>query len=396
MGVHMNLCAKRARNLPVSSTVAIADLAGKLRLQGESVIDLSAGRAAEATPAVICAAAKAALDDGDTHQTPAQGTPSYLAAVSEKLRRENDLDYDPRNGVMATLGCKNGLVLSLLSVLDPGDEVIVEDPCFVSYVPTITLCGGVARRVRLDRDNNYRWRRNDLEAAVNEKTKAILFCSPHNPLGVVHTKSDLSVIADVANAHNLIVIADEIYEAVTWGGRQHTPIASLPAMQDRTIGLMGMTKAYSMGGWRIGYAYAPPAIVDQMTVIQAHFMTCASSINQRAGRAALTESVTEQMRMSVWRDWETRCQFLSGILNEIEHLSCEPPEGGFYAWVDITQTGLDSQTFCERLLKEQKVATVPGVSFGASSEGRVRITCVKARDDITESAERIAAFVRSI
>ena len=387
--------AKRARELPKSSTVAIADLAASLRARGEKVIDLSAGRAAEATPEPICVAAKAALDEGDTHQTPARGASAYLNAVAEKLQRENGLDYDPETGVMATLGCKNGLVLSLLSTLDPGDEVIVEDPCFVSYAPTIELCGGVAKPVATRPENNYRWRSQDLEAAITPRTKAILFCSPHNPLGVVHSDEDLDTISTTARKHDLLVIADEIYEAVTWQGRTHAPIAGKPGMGDRTIGLMGMTKAYSMGGWRVGYAYGPAEVINQMAVTQAHIMTCASSINQRAGARALSKDITDQMRESVWRDWEGRCRFLTGALDDIDGLSCAMPEGGFYAWVDIRATGLDSQTFCERLLREEKVATVPGASFGDTSEGFVRITCVKSANDIRESAKRIANFVRS-
>ena len=387
--------AQRAASLPQSSTVALADIASAMRARGETVIDLSAGRAVEATAPEICDVAKRALDEGDTHQTPARGTPAYLEAISAKLARENDLSYAAESGVMATLGCKNGLVLTLMSILDPGDEVIIEDPCFVSYAPTIALCGGRAVPAPLEAKDGYRWRGEQLERAVSTKTKAILFCSPHNPLGVVHSATDLEEIARVARTHDLIVIADEIYEAVTWGNRRHTPISSLPGMAERTVGLMGMTKAYAMGGWRIGYAYGPDDLIAQMTRTQAHFMTSASSIAQRAGAAALSAAITEDLRGSVWREWEARCVYLSGALNDISGLSCTMPEGGYYAWLDVRQTGLSSEAFCEGLLHQHGIVTVPGDSFGAHGAGFVRVTCVKSMDEIRMAAERITEFVRS-
>lgn len=384
--------SSRAAAIRPSSTVWFADAAASLRAKGEPVIDMSAGRAAEATDAEICAVAKAAMDEGDTHQTPARGAPGYLAAVSEKLRRENGLDYAAESGVMATLGCKNGLTLALLSLLDPGDEVIVEDPCFVSYAPTIMLCGGVAVAAPLRAEDGYRWRQESLEAALTPRTKAIIVCSPHNPLGVVHTQEDIEVIRDFACEHDLAVIADEIYEAVVWGGRKHSPIAAAEGMRERTIGLMGMTKSYSMGGWRVGYAYGPERLMDLMSRTQAHLMTCASSIGQRAASVALSPLVTERMRATVWREWESRCIFTSERLNAAPGLSCKVPEGGFYAWLDISACGVDSTTFAKRLLREMKVSTVPGASFGPSAEGFLRVTCVKSEEDVTEGVSRIIEF----
>jgi len=388
--------AARAARLPESATVRIADLASALRARGETVIDLSAGRAAEATDPEICEEAINALRDGDTHQTPARGTPEYRAAVADKLKRENQLSRDPDTEIIATMGCKNGLTLALLSLLDPGDEVIVEDPCFVSYQPTIALCGGVAVNVPTQPANGWRWRPEDLEAAITPRTKAILYCSPGNPTGAVHTERDLETLAAVALRHNLVVIADEIYEAVTWDGRRHHSIARLPGMGDRTIGLMGMTKSYSMGGWRIGYAYAPAPICERMVMIQQHLMTCASSIAQRAGAVALSEPVTRRLSSTVWQDWETRVVFLSDALNAAPGLTCARPKAGFYAWVDISGTGLNSEAFVRQLLEEESVTVVPGGAFGPSTDSYIRATCVKSWDDISEAAKRITNFARRI
>lgn len=367
-----------------------------MRSRGESVIDLSAGRASEATDREIGGAGSAAIDQGITHQTPARGAPEYLHAIAEKLSRENDLIRSPETEIVATLGCKNGLVLALMSILDPGDEVIVEDPCFVSYGPTISLCGGKTVVAPTDPANRWTWTREALERAVTPKTRAILFCSPGNPTGTVHTEADLSIIADVASKHGLMVIADEIYESVTWGGRRHTPIASLPGMQSRTIGLMGMTKSYAMGGWRIGYAYAPAPIAERMTMIQGHMSTSASSISQVAATRALGADISKRFAQTLWREWEDRCATLTGALAKTPLLRVAMPEAGYYAWIDVSQTGLMSNEFANGLLHEEKVVVVPGASFGPASDAYVRATCVKSRDEIAAAAVRIRSYVERV
>ncbi len=387
--------AKRAAGLPQSSTVAIADLAAALRRQDTAVVDFSAGRAAEASPDSVCRAAAEAMARGETHQTPARGRTDYLQAVAAKLSRDNGLELAADRHVIATLGCKQGLVLALFSCLDPGDEVIIEDPCFVSYEPTIRLAGGVPVRVPLRPQNHYRWSAGDLAAAVSDKTKAMLFCSPHNPTGTVHSGRDLQIIADFAISHDLVVIADEIYEAVAWGGRKHIPLAGLPGMQSRTIGLMGLTKTYSMGGWRIGYAYSSQPIIDTMVVLQQHLMTCAGSFTQAGAAAALSASQTEAMA-PLWQDWQERCHYLTTALNDIPALRAAMPEGGFYAWVDIADTGLDSMAFSQRLLSDRHVAVVPGRAFGEASDRYVRATCVRSWDELREGVRRIGEFAAAL
>lgn len=390
-----NSTSRRIERIPESSTVAIADLASALRRRGENVIDFSAGRAAEGTHAYICDAAKAAMDAGDTHQTDARGVPEYLAACADKLKRENGLDVNAESEVIATLGCKQGLLLSLMAILDPGDEVLVEDPCFVSYRPVIEFCGGTAVSVPLLQENHNRWSAKDLASAVSPRTKAILFCSPNNPLGVVHEEKDLQIIREVALQNDLIVLVDEIYDAAVWNGRRHIPIAGLPGMRERTIGLMGMTKSYSMGGWRIGYAYADCRFISKMVVVQQHVQTCASSIAQRAGTAALSERGVSLMQ-PLWQDWGNRCRYVVERVNEIPGLSTTMPEGTFYAWVDISGSGLSSVDFSRRLLEQRKVAVVPGGSFGTNSDAFVRVTCVRSWDDVRQGMERLAAFAASL
>ncbi|MGH9944260.1 MAG: pyridoxal phosphate-dependent aminotransferase [Pyrinomonadaceae bacterium] len=386
--------SQRVRETPASATVLIADIAAGLRRQGLDVIDFSAGRASEPTPAYISRAASQAMLAGDTHQTMAQGKPDFRAACARKLARENGISLDPDENIIATLGCKQGLTLALLATINPGDEVIIEDPCFVSYAPTIRFCGGTPVAVPLRREHGFRWDRDELEAAVTKRTRAVLFCSPHNPTGIVHTAADLDVIAGVAGRHDLFVIADEIYERVTWGGRRHTSISTLTDLRERVIGLMGLTKSFAMGGWRIGFAYAPTRVIEAMVTVQQHLMTCAGAFAQTGAGVALRDAPPTEVT-SLWGDWERRCRFVTAELNRIPGVSCEMPEGGFYAWIDVSGIGEKSEALAERLLREHHVALVPGTAFGAHGEGFLRMTCVKSWDDLHAGLERLKQGLKS-
>lgn len=383
----MNTLSKRVLENPPSATVLIADIAAGMSRQGVDIIDFSAGRAAEHSPYYINQEAAQALLSGDTHQTMAQGKPEYREACAHKLARENGIVADPEKSIIATLGCKQGLTLALMAVVDPGDEVIVEDPCFVSYQPTIRFCGGIPVPVPLRRENHFRWQRDELEAAITDRTKAILFCSPHNPTGTVHTEADLDLISEIASKHDLTVISDEIYERVTWGDRHHICIATRPHMKERSITMMGLTKTFSMGGWRIGFIYAPESIISGMVTLQQHLMTCAGSFTQTGAAKALSEEPPSEIK-ELWKDWERRCQFAVSELNSIPNIACDPPEGGFYAWIDITGTGETSEQLAERLLREHHIALVPGPAFGATGEGYLRMTCVRSWDDLREGLLR--------
>jgi aspartate/methionine/tyrosine aminotransferase len=371
--------------------VAIADAVATMRRGGAAVIDMSAGRAAEHTPDYVCRAAADALLAGNTHQTMSRGATAYRRACALKLERDNGIVADPEREIIATMGVKQGLMLALLATLDPGDEVLIEDPCFVSYRSVIQLAGGVPVAVPLEAARGFRWSRQDLEARVSAKTRAILLNSPHNPTGIVHTPEDLEAIAAVARAHDLIVITDEVYESVTWDGRKHHCIAALPDMRARTITVMGLTKTFSMGGWRVGFVFAPAPMLDAMVTLQQYLLTCANSFVQVGAAHALTESREEIS--SLWRDWELRCKFVTSQLNAMPGIVCPMPEGGFYAWADITGTGLTSAEITHVLLNEQQIAVVPGSAFGARGEGYIRLTCVRSWDDLLEAMRRIQAAI---
>ena len=381
--------AQRVSRTPSSATVRIADLVSELQRKRTRILDFSAGRAAEQSPDYVNQAASKAMLSGDTHQTPAQGKPEYRENIARKLQRENDLVIDPDKNVIATLGCKNGLTLALMATINPGEEVMVEDPCFVSYGATIGFFGGKTVPVPLRPENDFRWTRKELENAVTDRTRCILICSPQNPTGTVHTEDDLDVIANVARKYNLWVISDEIYERLTWHGRRHVCMATRPGMKNRSIGLMGFTKTFSMGGWRIGFMYAPEPIIKSCVVFQQHLMTCAGSFTQAGAAFALSQDYRPEV-LEIWRDWEKRCEYVASEINKISNLSCRMPEGAFYVWIDIRKTGETSADFCERMLKEQHVALVPGASFGPNGEGYVRMTCVKSWEELKEGLSNIA------
>jgi len=384
----MKKIAKRISEIPISSTVHIADKAFELRRAGVHVIDFSAGRAHESTPAYVTQKASQALLDGDTHQTMALGTPEYRQACALKLYRDNEIEADPESEIIATMGVKQGLTLALMASVNPGDEVIVEDPCFVSYQPLIKLCEGQPVSIPLRPSNRFRWTSADLENAISPRTRAILLNSPQNPTGTVHTEDDLDIIAKVAQDHDLLVITDEIYERVTWGGRKHICMATRPGMRERTITVMGLTKTFSMGGWRIGFVFAPAENIAAMTKLQQHLLTCVGSFVQAGAAEAFREPPRPEV-VALWRDWEKRCVYVSSELNGIKGVSCDQPEGAFYAWADVAGIDATSLEIAETLLREHHVAVVPGSAFGQNGEGYIRITCVKSWEDLKEGMQRI-------
>lgn len=380
--------AQRISFMKESATVGIADKVMQLQHEGKKVVDFSAGRAFEPTPAYVSQAAVDAILSGDTHQAMARGTPDFRKACAVKLQRDNALKADWQTEIIATAGVKQALTLAFLGTLNPGDEILVEDPCFVSYSALISLTGGQIRSVPLKQENHFRWTARQLESAITDRTRAILMNSPQNPTGTVHSQADLEIIADAALRHDLIVITDEVYERVTWDGRRHICMAGLPGMRARTITCMGLTKTFSMGGWRIGFIFAPAHLMNALTKLQAHLLTCASSFTQAGAAAAFREPPHAEVK-EMWREWEARCQWMTTGLSTVPGFKCAKPEGAFYAWVDITGTGYTSRELADKLLAEGQVAVIPGAEFGPSGEGYIRINCVRNRAELQEGLERI-------
>jgi len=378
--------SRRAAHIPVSGTVAIADRAAALRREGVDVVDLSAARAPEATPQPILAAALAALQQGDTHQTPARGTQAFRQAVSGKLRRENGLTVDPEQQILATLGVKEGLLLALQAGIEPGDTVLVEDPCFVSHGPLVRMAGGVPAPVRLEAER-HQGLPADAEALF-ARARAIIVCNPHNPTGVVRSRQELEHLARLVAEHDLLAISDEVYERVVWGEREHVCLANMPLAADRAVTLMSTTKAYAMGGWRIGWAVGPSSLIGVMTRLHAHQVTCAPSFAQAATAAALSEAVAPTLR-DLWAVWERRCTGLATQLAKLPGIRCEIPEAGFFVWADVRDVDPDDEAVANRLLEEQLTAVIPGSAFGEGGHGFLRINAVKEDAILERGFERI-------
>jgi aspartate/methionine/tyrosine aminotransferase len=385
----------RVINSQASSTVGIADIVTKLRESGEKFYDFSAARAFEPTPGYIIDEAIRAMRAGDTHQTMARGTTEYRQAIAEKLRRENNIVADPEKEIIATMGVKQGLTICFLALINPGDEVIVEDPCFPSYNQLIHYLGGIPVAVPLRAENRFRWDRDELESRISSKTKAILLNSPQNPTGVVHTFEDLEMIASVAIKHNLSLLSDEVYERIPWNGRKHVNMCNIPGMKERTVTLTSLTKSFSMGGWRIGYVYGPEKIIASLNKLQQHLITSCNSFVQAAAALAFRQPATEEV-LGYWKDWEEKTRFVANELNSLPGITCPMPEGAFFVWADIRKLKIPSQEFVESLLKEEKVALVHGSSFGENGEGYFRMTCSKTWDDNRGGLERIRRFVEKL
>ncbi|MDO4787415.1 MAG: pyridoxal phosphate-dependent aminotransferase, partial [Fretibacterium sp.] len=337
-----------------SSTVAISDRARQLQQQGVNVVNLGGGDPDFDTPAHIADAGVKAIRSGQTHYVASQGIPALRQAVAEKLLRENGLSYDPAKEIIATASGKLALYIALESLLDPDDEVLYLEPAWVSYRPLITLIGGRPVAVPLSPSENFAVRTEQLEKKVTPRTKAILINSPNNPTGRVLTEQELQAIRDVAVKHDLWVVGDEIYEHLVYDEHRHVSIATLPDMRERTVVVNGMSKAYAMTGWRLGYLAAPAALTEQILKVQQHVVTCATSFGQVAAAAALqgSQDCVETMR----QEYDRRRRRISEALNAIPGVRCPLPEGAFYLFPEIDYKGYDSWQLAEYLISEAHVA----------------------------------------
>lgn len=361
----------------------------------EGAISLGVGEPDFVTPWRVRSAAITSLQRGYTQYTGNRGLPKLLELVSRYLDERFGLRYDPKN-IIITVGGSEAIDLALRACVERGEEVLVPDPAYVSYAPLITMSDGVPVAVECREEDAFIVRADAIEKAVSAKTKAIILTYPNNPTGAVMTKEQLEEIAAVIVKHDLLVITDEIYAELTYGGK-HCSIATLPGMQERTVYVSGFSKAFAMTGWRLGYVAAPAEIDNAMFKIHQYAMLCAPITSQYAGIEALTEgfsdgfSVVEEMRDA----YDKRRRFVLSSLQEIG-LECFEPRGAFYAFPSVKGTGMDSETFAERLLKEQKVAVVPGTAFGQFGMDNVRLSYATGMSQLNEAFERMAAFMKKL
>ncbi len=379
--------AARVRDLAPSPTLAVSDKARQLKAQGIDVIDLGGGDPDFITPAHIRQAAADAMNAGDTHYVASAGTPALRKAIAAKLRDDNGFEVDPATEVIVTPGGKAALFQAMLTLVEPGVDILVLEPAWVSYVPMIEVAGGRAVPVSLSGDANWRVTRELLDAALTPATRGILFNSPCNPTGHVMGDDELHAIADVAQAHDLLVFADDMYEKILYDDHAHTSIASLPGMRERTLTFNGLSKAYAMTGWRLGYVAGPRTYLDQIAKVHSHSVTCATSFAQAGGVAALTGS--QAFIGDMVEAWDRRRIAVCDGLSALNGISCPRVEGAFYAFPDIRGTGMSSFDFSDLMLREAHVALVPGNAFGDAGEGYVRLSFATSDDLLAESLARM-------
>ncbi len=356
----------------------------------EGVISLGVGEPDFVTPWSFCAAAIAGLEAGHTTYTSNAGLPALRREIARLLHRLYAVEFSADREVLVTVGVSEGLDLALRAILEPGDEVIVPQPCFVSYSAAVSLAHGLPVPIETTADDGFVPRIERLEAAVTPRTRAILIGSPCNPTGACIPRAVLQQIADLAAAHDLLVISDEIYDRLRYDAEGHTCFAALPGARERTILLNGFSKAHAMTGWRIGYACAPAEIVAAMTKIHQYTIMCAPMLAQEAAIEALRRGDAAVSRM---RDAYNQRRRLVHAGFAAMGLGCLEPQGAFYAFPSIRSTGLTSDDFAERLLEAEKVAVVPGGAFGLGGEGHVRVSYAAGLDDLREALARIGRFV---
>jgi aminotransferase len=310
--------------------------------------------------------------------------------IARYLNNRYGLVYDPQNEILITVGVSEGLDLAMRAILDPGDEVIGHEPTYVSYKPCTTLAGGKFIPIPTTVENAFKVNADDIEKRVTSRTKALMLGYPSNPTGAVMDRAGLMEIAEVAQRHDLIVVSDEVYERLVYGV-EHTCFASLPGMQERTIHLGGFSKAYAMTGWRLGFAAAREEIIEAMMKIHQYTMLCAPTMAQMAALEALREGDVQVEEMVA--EYDRRRRVIVDGFNHIG-LTCFEPRGAFYAFPSVKSTGLSSEDFAERLLREEKVAVVPGDAFGESGEGHVRCCYATSMEEIEEALERMGRFVK--
>jgi aminotransferase len=357
------------------------------------VISLGIGEPDFVTPWRIREAAIFALEKGKTGYTSNLGLPRLRESIAAYLSRRYHINYDAKQEVLVTVGVSEALDLALRAIVNPGDEIIFHEPSYVSYSPSIILAGGKPVSVATRAENNFSLLAADLESKITSRTKALVLSFPTNPTGGVLSLEELRPIADVCRQHDLIVLSDEIYCELTYDGVEHVSLASLPGMRERTVLLSGCSKSFAMTGFRLGYACAPAPIIEAMMKIHQYAIMCASIISQEAAIEALDHCSREVEEMR--NDYQRRRNFVVSRLNEIG-LPCHSPKGTFYVFPDIRPTKRTSLEFCLGLLKEMRVAVVPGSAFGESGEGFARCCFATSLVKLQEAMNRIEAYVKQL
>lgn len=364
-----------------------------LAAQIEGVVSLGIGEPDFSTPLAFCEAGWRSMQEGKTGYSPNPGLLELRQAISAYLQQLLGLTYHPENQIVVTVGGSEAIDATFRALICPGDEVIIPEPAFVSYAPCVELAGGVVVPLSTSAEQGFKLTPAQLEAAITPKTKAVVLNYPGNPTGVVMSQAELNALAEVLLRHNVLAVSDEIYAELIYNGQRHASIAAAPGMQDMTILISGVSKSLAMTGWRIGYVCAHPDILSGIYKIHQFSLSCASTTGQYVALEGLRHGQAETAEMVA--EYDRRRQFIVRRLAEIGLPMCEP-QGAFYAFPSIAETGLSSNEFCERLLREEKVACVPGNAFGASGEGYIRCSYATSLENISRACDGIERFVNRL
>ena len=381
--------SKRVELVPPSGIRKFFDIAATM----QDVISLGIGEPDFVTPDVILQAGIASLQRGETRYTSNSGTAELRRAISANLETLYGVHYDPDSEILVTVGVSEALYLAMTALLDPGDEVIVPQPCFVAYTAEVTFAGGEPVTIPTRFENAFQVTGAEIEAAITPRTKALLIGYPNNPTGAVLSRQRLEEIAHVAEKHDLVVLSDEIYDRLVYGDHQHVCFAGLPGMKERTIHLGGLSKNYAMTGWRIGYACGPKEVLEAMRKVHQFTIMSAPTTGQAAGVVALTDPRAEEAVQAMRASYDRRRRLIVDGLNSIGLTTFEP-QGAFYAFPNVEISGMDEDTFAWTLLDEEKVAVVPGTAFGEAGKGYVRCSYATSTEKLEQALERMQRFVR--
>jgi aminotransferase len=374
--------SSRVRSFPPSGIRKIFELAKQ-----PGVISLAVGEPDFDTPVHIRAAAKDALDRGETHYSSNLGEDNLRAAIAARMSRVNDLLVDPQSEVIVTIGGVEAVYLAMAAILDAGDEVLLPDPGFMVYPSLATLCDARPLPYSLRIENGFYPDLAEVEAMITPRTRLLILNSPGNPTGQLFPREVLAGFAELAERHNLLVISDEVYDTIVYEGRKTTSFATLPGMRERTVTINSFSKAYAMTGWRLGYAVAHPELIQGMMKVHQIMAACAPTMLQSGAVTAL--EAEQGFIAEMVTEYQQRRDLIVDLLNDVPGFRCIKPEGAFYTFPDIRGTGMNSVDLCEFLLKEAKVGCVPGSTFGAMGKGFVRISYATSPEKLQEAGERM-------
>ena len=383
------ILSQRVKEIKPSGIRKFFDIANTM----ENVISLGVGEPDFRTPWQVRKAGITSLEKGLTRYTSNKGLSSLRAEISKYIDRKYGVKYSPDREILVTVGGSEAIDGAIRAITSPGDEIIIPQPSYVCYEPMVRLSGGVPVIITTKEENSFKLTKDELKAAITDKTKAVILPYPCNPTGAIMEKEDLEAVAEVLRDTNILVISDEIYAELTFGGVKHTSVASIDGMKERTVLINGFSKAFSMTGWRMGYACGPREIMDEITKIHQFAIMCAPTTSQYAAAEALRSCEGEVERML--EEYDERRRIMVAGFNKLG-LTCREPKGAFYAFPSIKPTGLTSAEFCERLLFSKGVALVPGDAFGLGGEGYVRASYCYSFDHISEALRRIGEFLKEL